>query len=68
MVERWKEHLFENICGREKILADWLTCWFAHLIQKPYEKPLVALVLRGGKAETRCHHCKADTPLPLVIA
>ncbi len=49
MVNRWQEHLFENICGRDKAVADWLTCWFAHLIQKPYEKPLVAVVLRGGK-------------------
>jgi hypothetical protein len=49
MVERWKEHLFENICNHDKGLADWLTCWFAHLIQKPYEKPLVATVFRGGK-------------------
>lgn len=49
MVERWKEHLLENICNRDKSLADWLTCWFAHLIQKPYEKPLVAVVFRGGK-------------------
>lgn len=49
MVERWKEHLFENICSRDKHLADWLTCWFAHLIQRPWEKPLVAIVLRGGK-------------------
>jgi hypothetical protein len=49
MVERWKEHLFENICNREKVLADWLTCWFAHLVQRPYEKPLVAIVFRGGK-------------------
>jgi hypothetical protein len=49
MVERWKEHLFENICNKDRNLADWLTCWFAHLIQKPYEKPLVAIVFRGGK-------------------
>lgn len=49
MVERWKEHLLENVCNREKVLADWLTSWFAHLIQKPYEKPLVAVVFRGGK-------------------
>ena len=49
MVERWKEHLFENICGREPILADWLTCWFAHMVQRPFEKPLVAIVFRGGK-------------------
>ena len=49
MVERWKEHLFENICSHERPLADWLTGWFAHLIQRPFEKPLVAVVFRGGK-------------------
>ena len=49
MVNRWQEHLFENICSRDKKLADWLTGWFAHLIQKPYEKPLVAVVFKGGK-------------------
>jgi len=49
MVERWKEHVLENVCGRDKKLADWLTCWFAHLIQRPFEKPLVAIVFRGGK-------------------
>jgi hypothetical protein len=49
MVERWKEHLLENICNKDKSLADWLTGWFAHLIQKPWEKPLVAIVFRGGK-------------------
>jgi hypothetical protein len=52
MVERWKEHLFENICSRDKALADWLTCWFAHLVQRPFEKPLVAIVFRGGNAMT----------------
>jgi len=26
MVERWKEHLFENICNRAN-QADWLTGW-----------------------------------------
>jgi hypothetical protein len=49
MAERWKEHLLENVCNRDPHLADWLTCWFAHLIQRPYEKPLVAVVFRGGK-------------------
>src|SRR5579863_1897218 len=49
MVDRWREHIFENLCSRDKSLADWFISWFAHLIQKPYEKPLVAVVLRGGK-------------------
>ena len=49
MVERWKEHLLENVCGNDPTLAHWLTCWFAHLIQKPGNKPLVGLVFRGKK-------------------
>lgn len=49
MVERWKEHLLENICQGDKDQADWLTCWFAHLVQHPEQKPLVGIVLRGGK-------------------
>ena len=49
MVERWKEHLFENVCGSDPALAHWLTCWFAHLIQKPNVKPLVGIVFKGRK-------------------
>lgn len=49
MVERWKEHLLENVCKGNVILADWLTSWFAHLIQKPGQKPLVALAFKGTK-------------------
>lgn len=49
MVERWKEHLLQNICQSNAYLADWLTCWFAHLIQRPWEKPLVAVVFKGTK-------------------
>jgi hypothetical protein len=48
-VERWKEHLFENICGGSLMLYQWALSYFAHLIQRPYEKPSVALVLRGAK-------------------
>ncbi|MES2346591.1 MAG: bifunctional DNA primase/polymerase [Pseudomonadota bacterium] len=49
MVERWKEHLLHNICGGVEPLAQWLTGWLAHLIQRPYEKPLVAIVFKGSK-------------------
>lgn len=45
----WKEHLLENVCHGNEKLARWLTGYFAHIVQRPYEKPLVALVLRGGK-------------------
>lgn len=49
MVERWKEHLLENVCQGNSQLAHWLTSWFAQLIQRPWEKPLVALCFRGSK-------------------
>ena len=45
----WLEHLERNVCRGNKELARWLTGWFAHLVQRPNEKPLVALVFRGGK-------------------
>lgn len=48
-VEQFKEHALENVCGGDKILYQWLIGYFAHLVQKPWEKPLVALVFRGDK-------------------
>lgn len=45
----WREHLRENVCRGDEKLTRWLTGYFAHLVQRPWEKPLVALVLRGGK-------------------
>ena len=43
------DHAETNVCGGDKTLFKWLMGWFAHMIQKPWEKPLVALVFRGGK-------------------
>lgn len=43
------EHARDNVCAKKPELFKWLMGFFAHLIQKPYEKPLVALVFRGGK-------------------
>jgi hypothetical protein len=48
-LESWKEHLLKNACGGDAHLARWLTGYFAHMIQRPWEKPLTALVFRGGK-------------------
>ena len=45
----WKDHLLRNVCGGNVEHATWLTGYFAHLIQKPWEKPLTAVVMRGGK-------------------
>jgi len=43
------EHTRRNVCGDNESLTRWLLGYFAHLIQRPWEKPRVALVFRGGK-------------------
>lgn len=48
-VRDWLNHLEKNVCQGNTPLAKWLTGYFAHLVQRPAEKPLVALVLRGSK-------------------
>ena len=48
-VQSWIDHVHRNIARGDKQLAKWFIGYMAHLIQKPYEKPLVALVLKGKK-------------------
>ncbi len=48
-LEMFLSHAKENVCHNDLFLFKWLMGYFAHLIQKPWEKPLVALVLRGKK-------------------
>lgn len=43
------DHARANICRGDRELVRWLLGYFAHLVQRPGEKPLVALVFRGGK-------------------
>lgn len=43
------EHTRKNVCGGDEFLTRWLIGFFAHLVQRPDEKPLVALVFRGSK-------------------
>ena len=45
----FKEHLFENVCNADESLATWLTGYFAHLLQRPWEKALTAIVFKGRK-------------------
>jgi len=47
-VGMFKTHVLVNYCNRDEKLAHWLLCFFAHMIQHPEEKPLTALVFRGG--------------------
>lgn len=48
-VDAWLEHAHKNICRGDTALFTWLISYCAHVVQKPWELPLVALVLRGGK-------------------
>ncbi len=42
-------HTLSNVCNGDDVLARWLVGYFAHIVQRPFEKPLVALVFRGAK-------------------
>jgi hypothetical protein len=47
--DRFMEHALQNVCQGDERLCDWLMGYFAHLIQKPYERPLTTLVFKGEK-------------------
>jgi hypothetical protein len=44
----FKDHVFNNVCRGDQKLFDFVFGFFANLVQKPREKPGVALVLRGA--------------------
>lgn len=48
-LDAFLEHARENVCGGDEKLYRWLIGYFAHLVQRPWDKPLVALVFRGAK-------------------
>lgn len=37
-VEKFVTHV-EIICNQDAVIRDWVISWFAHSLQKPYEKP-----------------------------
>jgi hypothetical protein len=48
-VDMFLDHALNNVCGGDKNLCHWLIGYFAQMVQRPYEKPLVALVFKGNK-------------------
>lgn len=42
-------HMRDMICGGNDMAYQWMIRWFAHMIQKPGEKPGTAIVLKGSK-------------------
>lgn len=51
----FEDHLLTNVCGGDTRLYTWVFGWFAHLFQRPRERPGTALVLRGpqGAGKTK---------------
>lgn len=48
-VDAFLEHARINVCHDHAEVYRWLLGYFAHLVQRPWDKPLVALVFRGSK-------------------
>lgn len=48
-VKAFVEHAEKNVCGGDKNLSRWLIGYFAHMVQKPWEKALTTLVFKGKK-------------------
>ncbi|MCG2639421.1 MULTISPECIES: primase-helicase family protein [Bradyrhizobium] len=45
--EKFKAYLRDIICGGDRRGFEWVWRWLAHLVQRPWEKPGVALALTG---------------------
>lgn len=48
-VDRWLEHIHENIVEGNDDYFRWLVSWFAQIVQRPDVCSPVALALRGGR-------------------
>lgn len=48
-VDLYLNHLLKIICDSDNVAYRYLIGWMAHLIQKPWEKPGVCIVLVGGQ-------------------
>ena len=42
-------HAKQNVCQSNDALFKWLIGYFAHMVQRPFERPLTTLVFRGSK-------------------
>lgn len=43
------DHALKNVCRGNEEHFNWLMGYFAHMIQKPWERPLTTLVFQGSK-------------------
>lgn len=72
--ERYLDHIYDHVCRGKAERFEWVMGWMAHTIQKPWEKPGTAIVMKGvqgaGKsivaqhfgALMRRHHVTVYTP------
>lgn len=47
--DRLKGHIKDIICNGDEVAFEYVMNWLAHLLQKPWEKPGVAIVVWGKK-------------------
>lgn len=48
LIARWIE-LVDNVANHDQICREWILDYVAHMFQKPWDKPGVALVVKGKK-------------------
>jgi hypothetical protein len=72
--ERYLDHIHDHVCRGNGERFDWVMGWMAHTVQRPWEKPGTAIVMKGvqgaGKsivaqhfgALMRHHHVTVYTP------
>jgi hypothetical protein len=48
-LDMFLSHAKQNVCQGNESLFRWLIGYFAHMVQRPYERPLTTLVFRGSK-------------------
>lgn len=48
-VQPWLEHIHNVFCSGNKEQSDYFIHWLAHLVQRPDDKPGVAIVLQSGQ-------------------
>ncbi len=46
-IQLYRDHVLKCICSRDSIAAEYIIRYLAHMIQKPEEKPSVAILMRS---------------------
>jgi len=73
-IQDWLNHVYQIICDGDAGIYNYLLDWCAHMIQKPQEKPGVAVILKAGQGTGKgtfaeplgqimgSHYLYADSP------